>query len=121
MVRDLLSQRPAGNLEEGAGLHHRSPWKSLEGGWVVWLLPGVSKELAQNCWLQGGDGVKGQLQKRSGRNWQRLACQRTHCPCPENLKYSSSLSNKWLNSALEMFVIKLSMSLENIYVFSFDF
>lgn len=65
--------------------------------------------------------VKGQIQKRIGRNWQRLTYQRINRLCPENLKYSSSLSNKLLNCTLEMFVIKLSTSLENISNIFFNY
>lgn len=65
------------------------------------------------CW-HWDEGLKGQMQKWFGRNWQRLTYQHTNCLCPKNFKYSSSLPNKLVKAALEIFVVKLNMAGENI-------
>lgn len=76
---------------------------------TVWYMSG--------CWWHWDEGLKGQMQKWFGRNWQRLTYQRTNCLCPKNFKYSSSLPNKLVKAALEIFVIKLNMAGENILNF----
>lgn len=75
----------------------------------------------EGCWWRRDEGLKGQIQKWFGRNGQRLTYQHTSCLCPENYKYSSSLPNKLVKSALEIFVIKLNVAGENILKKNFWF
>lgn len=67
----------------------------------------------EGCRQHRDEGLKGQIQKWFGRNWQRLTYQH-NCWCPENYKYSSSLPNKLVKSALEILVIKLNTAGENV-------
>lgn len=75
----------------------------------------------KGCWRHRDGGLKGQVLKWFGGNWQRLTYRHPNCLCPENLKYSCSRPNQLVKSALEMFVIKLNVAGENKFKKNFWF